>query len=314
MSLLCPSCLQPYLHLSTLHNPTRIIYVHREIGKVDPDTKEKKPVDWCMSPNRTGAGKHQSEELKLAIAAAQEKNLRNIERSIASQASTVVKFNQTQINYEMSHQNIIEREKTKMPFIGFDLAKLKEEFPASGAGRAGKPSVAISHQGRMQFSAEVSKALAGCTVAQPGRDKDNPLRMRFEGFVETPKGKENTVIDLLRAKPSKVDGKIKNHSVSINGALLMKALKYDFKAAGNQTYEVEKFDIEKHVIVFSLPKELPNKKAKKERKPRKAKVAAAAGAAGASAGTNGAPKSNIEAINKGEVKSLAADDELSIEE
>lgn len=285
--------------------------MHREVGKVDPDTKEKKPVDWCMSPNRAGAGKHQSPELKAAIEAAQEINLRNIKRSIASQSSAVVKFNQAQINYEMSHQNIIGREIKKMAFVGFDFAKLKEEFPAAGVGRTGKPSVAISHQGRMQFSAEVSKALAGCTVAQPGRDKDSPLRVRFEGYVETPKGKENTVIDLVRPKPSKVDGKIKNHSVSINGALLMKALKYDFKTAGNQTYEVEKFDLEKHVIVFSLPKELPAAKAKKERKARKAKVAASTGAA---AGTNEAPK--VIDPNPGNKLHVApaADDELSIEE
>jgi hypothetical protein len=310
MSLLCPSCLQPYLHLSTLHNPTRIIYVHRETGKKDPDTKEKKPVDWCMSPNRTGAGKHQSEELKKTIEEAQEKNIKNIERSIASQSSTVVKFNQNQIEYDMVQKK--EREIKKMAFVGFDFAKLKEEFPAAGVGRTGKPSVAISHQGRMQFSAEVSKALAGCMVTQPGRDKDNPLRVRFEGYNEVPKGKENTVIELVRPKPSKVDGKIKNHSVSINGALLFKALKYDFKTAGNQTYEVEKFDLEKHVIVFSLPKELPSKKAKAVRKPRKPKTAVVA--AGAAAGTNGAPKAETKGIAAVPHAAAASEDELSIEE
>lgn len=311
VSLRCPSCLQPYIRIATLLNPSRTIYVHRETGKAhklaDGSLSERKPTDWCMSANRKGSGNHKSPELLAAIEAAQKNNLENIKKNLASQIDSVVEFNRAQLDYDIvararlkamlfpgeSIQNeecsqVELEEIKKMPFVGFDFAKLSEEFPSNAVGRAGKPSVAISNQGRVTFSTEVAKALIGCTVAMPSRDKDNPLRLRFDGHVESPKGKDDSCLRLVRPKPNKKTGKVMSKSVSLEGnrsVKLLKKLGYDFARAGNQTYEVEKFDLEKHSVVFSLPATLPAMKSKKVRK-IKAKAAAA---------TNGAA-SNVETI------------------
>jgi len=190
----------------------------------------------------------------------------------------------------------------EMAFAGFDIVKLKEEFPSQGVGRAGKPSVAISDKGRITFSTEVSKVYDGCKVAVPGRDKDNPLRIRFDGLAEAPKGKETQVLELARAK--QVAGKKTSKNVAINAVFILKFLKYDFVKAGNQTFDVEKMDVEKKSVVFCLPATLPAMKAKRAMKPRKPKAAAVVAVA-----PNGAPApTTIQPTVAG------GEDELAIEE
>lgn len=143
----------------------------------------------------------------------------------------------------------------KMPFVAFDKAKLVVKYPTT-VGRSGKPSVAVGGNARLQFSTEVSKAFDGCKVVSPSFEKDTN-KLRLEGMANAPKGKENAVWDIVRAKET---SKNKSKTVSISGALLLKEVGYDYKAAGNQTFDVDKQDNDKHVVIFTLPKETPKPK------------------------------------------------------
>jgi len=215
---------------------------------------------------------------------------KNNKKVIASCLDGMVTSNQVRKDHDItdvqnSHIAPAGDEDKKMPFVGFDVAKLQEQFPSKGVGRGtGKPTVAISDKGRLTFSSMVGKAFDGCAVVLPARDKDNPLRIALTGYSETPKGKENGVWPIIRSKDTKKDGtKAGSKQIAVNFPLILKALNYDYAKAGSHSYEVEKMDAEKHVVMFSLPATLPTPKPKAERKPRKAKVAAVA--AGATAGT-----------------------------
>lgn len=286
MSLdVCPSCQQPYLKVSSLLNPDRTIYIHRQ-----SQGSSKNPIDWCVDPSFKLA---QQSTLARAIEGCNNSNqvsARKVEKDVARSLELMAQLGSKRsvmIPKTGSHDKEITSETVmgfshqgkrgeSMAFVGFDLVKLREEFPAKGIGRVGKPSVAISDKGRLTFSAAVSEALAGCKFVLPSRDKDNNLRVRFDGHGEAPKGKENQVFEISRPKPDK-KGKVQK-GAAIQAIVIFKALGYDFAKAGNQTYEVEKFDAEKHTVIFSLPATLPTPKAKA---PRVKKVKAATPSASA---------------------------------
>lgn len=313
---ICPGCQQPYICQSMLHNPDRLIYVHRQSTGAS-----KNAVDWCVDP----ASRHEQQaRLSAAIEACNQINEIEVEKGVdrrlqemAQSKSSMKSSKAVVVPKSGSHRREVSQEMgfseqgkrgEAMAFVGFDLVKLKEEFPSAGVGRAGKPSVAISDKGRITFSTEVSKIFDGCKFVIPSRDKDNQLRVRFDGHSEVPNGKAGQVIEISRSKPK--DGKKGNKNAALQAVVILKALKYDFSKAGNQTYEVEKMDQEKHVVIFSLPATLPAKKAKKPRV-KKEKVAAA--------GTNGAPKGPTPQLVSSPVHPLpnpasGAVDDLAIEE
>jgi hypothetical protein len=158
-----------------------------------------------------------------------------------------------------------------MPFKGFDKVELETKFPVV-VGKKGKPSVSIAENGRVTFSAEVSKVFAGCTFVRPAQDG---LRLRLDGFAKVEdmgKGGEKAfTVNLVH--PSSKDGKpAKSKSVGMPGTMLLKAINYDYKAAGNQVYDVEKFDAEKHVVIFALPEKTPAKRPVTKREPKAPKM------------------------------------------
>jgi hypothetical protein len=249
----CPKCSQPYIRIGTLKNPTRTIYIHREQGR------EKNPTVFCMATIHR--------DIKDVAAECTIRNEEGIAKSLAKRLdnskSHVIGLASTPVRGETKN------EEQTMSFNGFDIQALKEQYPSQfGAGRSGKPSAAVMDNGRIQFSTEVSKAFDTCLVAQPSFDKDK-LQLRFDGFAKAPAGKENKVLELSRASGTKKDGtpsKTKNKTVAINCSLVLKAVGYDYKKASNQTYDVIKFDLEKHVVIFALPATLPAPKPKVVRK------------------------------------------------
>ncbi len=208
-------------------------------------------------------------------------------RGIASHRNGVVtseQANTQSVGHNLTSEQSSQENKT-MAFKGFDFAKAAEQFPSKAPGRGGKPSVAISDKGRIILSADVSKIMEGCTVCLPSCD-ETKLKIRFDGYAETPKGKEASVLPLVRPKPD-ANGKVKSKNVNINGTLLMKLLGYDYVKAGAQTYEVEKMDGDKHSVIFNLPATLPSPKPKAERKKREKKAPPVVAATAATA-ANGA--------------------------
>lgn len=175
-----------------------------------------------------------------------------------------------------------------MPFTGFSKSALQEKYPATFGVARGKPNVAIAGNGRIQFSSEATKVLAGCKVVIPSCDKENNF-LRFDGFDKAPAGKEDKAWDIVWPKAGK-DGKAtKNKQASLAGTLILKEMNYDYKAAGNQNYDIEKLDEAKHVLIFALPKKTPAMRPKVERKKKTppAPPAAPAGAAKPAAGGGG---------------------------
>lgn len=216
--------------------------------------------------------------------------------------------NQIKTNLPLEGQGQ-KREDKKMPFVGFDKAKLQEKFPSTFGRGSGKPTVAISPVGRMQFNVEVSKIFEGCKVVSPSFDSD-ANKFRLQGMAETPKGKEGSVFDLVKPKEG---AKNKSKSLAISGSLLLKAVGYDYAKAGNQTYEVEKMDADKKVIIFSIPKETPTPK---PTRPRKVKAVAPAttattpaNGAAASATTSAASKAAM-----GAKADVVDDEDVVVEE
>lgn len=277
---ICPSCQQSYLRVDQLRNPDRLIYVHRQSTGAS-----KNAIDWCVDPT---SRKEQQDRLAQAIEVCNEINQIEVEKGVDRRLAEMAKSKSNisvmvpktgshsrEVSEELGFSVQGKRGET-MAFVGFDLVKLKEEFPVAAVGRAGKPSVAISDKGRITFSTEVSRIFDGCKFVIPSRDKDNQLRIRFDGHHDVPKGKEGQVIELSRPKPGK-DGKKVAKNAAIQAVVILKHLKYDFTLAGNQTYDVEKMDNDKHVVIFSLPATLPAKKLKKPRV-KKAKANAPNGA------------------------------------
>jgi len=139
------------------------------------------------------------------------------------------------------------------------------------------PAVTITEQGRIVFSAAISKTAISdsASLIKVMVDKDN----RQIGLVplDAPeKGKEaKDYLTIARPKKGK-----NNLSAGFRGVLagLNKAgIAYDEKTVGNQTYSAKVQSLAKGagiVIVFTLP-ENPTRKPKAERKPRKAKTAPA---------------------------------------
>jgi len=179
----------------------------------------------------------------------------------------------------------------KSEFVGFDIPKLREQYP-SGFKRSTTPSVSVNGNGRIVFSSEASKVFAGAAVVVPSFDAGGN-RLRFDGF-ENDKGREGKTLDIVMPKGK--DGKQpKSKSVSISAAVVLKAISYDYKKAGNQTFPVDKMLPEKKVLVFVVPKETPVAKPKQPRKPKVKKDATVNTAA------NGAPAPATPAKQDGEI-------------
>jgi hypothetical protein len=234
--------------MGTLLNPPRLIYVHREVGKRDSETKERKPVEFCMS--RTGRGKN-----KIFLETVDNITQGDVVFDAGGEVDPHSKTN-TQLT-QLTHNLIGDR---KMPFLEFDKSKLAEKFPSTFGRGTGKPSVNVGGNGRIQFSVLVSAAFEGCKLLGAAFEASSN-RIRLEGFPTAPKGKEAKVWEIVRGKEGS-----KNKTCSISASVMLKEIGYDYKTAGNQTFDIEKQDDTKHVVIFQLPKETPTKKAVAVRK------------------------------------------------
>jgi hypothetical protein len=137
---------------------------------------------------------------------------------------------------------------------------------------AGPPAVTVRDNGQIAMSSTAAKALEGCNFVMIGADLDaakagKAVAVQLAGFDAEPKGKEGKGRNISRGKAGK------NCTVSMASAL-KGILGYDFQKAGNQLYPAQ-INEAKHLVLFTLPAELPKAKAKVTRTKKSATVAAA---------------------------------------
>lgn len=210
----------------------------------------------------------------------------------------------TSANDDKGSKNMAE---PKAQFVGFDIPKLREQYP-SGFKRSSKPSVSVNGNGRIVFSSLASEVFKGATVVLPSFDAAGN-RMRFDG-LDNDKGKEGKTLEIVMPKGK--DGKApKSKSVSVSAAVLLKHVNYDYKKAGNQTFDIDKIVADKRTIIFALPTTTPTAKPKTE---RKKKAVAAPAQAGLQVVNGGAPAAPSAASLASMGKKADSVDDLQIDD
>ena len=112
---------------------------------------------------------------------------------------------------------------------------------------AGNPNVTLTESGQAVFSSACEEFWGEVKYAQPLWDESKRL-LAFKR-VEDPKGKK-----LLGVRIPK-NGK--SRSISVAG--LLKMVGYDYKAAGNQSYDVNIHE-KQEIIALGLPAETPERR------------------------------------------------------
>lgn len=156
----------------------------------------------------------------------------------------------------------IAQRKKEIKKMGFKAITV-EQIPQTV--RVSKPAVTVTGNGRIILSTALAKQLGA-----------------LEGFTFGVDGKR---LLLMAEKAKPTDGKVyfakatkakKGFQVAVSVSGLLTNIGYDFKKAGNQTYEP--FSVKDNKVIVVLPDETPAAKPVKHRAPKKAKVAVAGAA------------------------------------
>ncbi len=160
------------------------------------------------------------------------------------------------------------------------------DLPVREFGRkATEPRITISDMGRFSFNSLIKENWGETADKILIQFDDTTNKLAFRAFPASAKIKDikpNDFINLAKAKPDK-NGK-GGGDLSASGAPVLNSVKYDFKAAGNQSYPAV-WEEKGKIFVMQLPKETPARKPVQTRKKRTTPVA---GDVVAKSGANGA--------------------------
>lgn len=141
-----------------------------------------------------------------------------------------------------SRQKELEKTTMAMTFVK------KSTLPVLGKGKASEPSVTVTDKGQLTFNPAAAKAFGGLRLAVMGFDSDS-RKLQIQAFAKPPKGFEESDCYVIGVQK-------KSHAAYFSAANLLQSkeynIGYDYKASGSQSF-VPAVDVDKHVILITLP-------------------------------------------------------------